>query len=91
MARAVPVKAKLGKCLPDFCGGLLAKGNPNPFADDFGQAKRVRALLAKQGQDFNGGQFAELLALLAVNRQAFVGVRCGWRYSARCCAAGVFP
>ena len=91
MALAIPMEAKLGKCLPDFCGWLLAEGNPNPFADNLGQAERVRALLAKQGQDFNGGQLAELLALLTVNRQAFVCVRCCRRYSARCCAAGVFP
>src|SRR6516162_5930113 len=67
LALAVPVKTKLSQSLPDGGGGLLAKRNPNPLADNLGHFPQTAVLQLEQGQNLLGGQGAVFLPCLGVN------------------------
>ena len=78
------METKLGQRLADGGRGLLAEGNPNPLAYDFGHLPKAAVLLLEQGQNLVSRQRAVVLACLGVNRQAgvwLVGLRlrCGLR------------
>jgi hypothetical protein len=50
LAFVVPMKAKLGQNSGDGGGLFLGKLNPNPFADNLRQFKKLRGFPAEQGQ-----------------------------------------
>jgi hypothetical protein len=50
LAYLVPMKAKLGQNAGDCCRLLFGKRNPDPFADNLGELKKLRRLALKQGK-----------------------------------------
>ena len=82
---AIPVEAKLGQLLANLGGGLLGELDPNPFADNLGDAEHVGHLLFQVLEDFGGGPSAVLLPGFGVNREAIVFA--GWLCRCRCVSA----
>jgi hypothetical protein len=41
LAGAVPVETELRQCLANLGGGLFLERDPNPLADNFGQAEKL--------------------------------------------------
>ncbi len=57
-AGVVLVEAKLGKVGADALGGLFGEGDPDPFADDFGELVFARHPTLEDGQDLFGRELA---------------------------------
>ena len=71
----IPMETKLRQLLPNLGGGLLLERNPNPLADNFRKAVKLRRAVQQKVQNLFSGQGAVFLPRLGVNRQAIVRLR----------------
>ena len=74
LAGVVPMEPELRELAADGLGGLLAERNPDPLADNLGEAELLGQPLAEQLQNVVGRQRAVFVALLEVHIGEYAGM-----------------